>query len=184
MNTAAMFSSEWDDWNTPEQVLAPVRAFNGGPIGLDPCSNADSIVNALREYRLDRGEDGLVLTWAGFGLVFFNPPYGDEIGPFMRRADAFGGAGVEIFALVPNRTDTAWYQDNVFNVAAKLEWAGRLVHPRGRPDRRQLTLLGAGDVPVAPPESGSAPFPSAILYWGPRARRFEQFFSPFGRVWR
>lgn len=178
-----MFTSEYDDWCTPEDVLAPVRELAGGPVGLDPCSNAQSIVRATREYRLERGEDGLRLPWDGFGLVFGNYPYGDAIAAFMRRSDRYGAGGVEIVALVPNRSDTAWYQDNVANVAAKCEWRGRLVHPRGVADSPQVSLFPVDGPPPAP-ESGTAPFPSALLYWGHRARRFAEIFGAFGKVWR
>jgi hypothetical protein len=180
---AGLYSSEFDDWCTPEEVLAPIREFNEGPPGLDPCGNAQSIVRAVREYRLDRGEDGLRLTWRGFGLVFGNFPYGDAIAAFMRRADRFAAESVEILALVPNRSDTAWYQDNVSNVAAKLEWRGRLVHPRGVSDSPQVSLFPVDGPPPAP-GSGTAPFPSALLYWGHRARRFADVFAPYGKVWR
>jgi site-specific DNA-methyltransferase (adenine-specific) len=182
-----MMSSEFDDWNTPEVVLAPVREFIGGDIGLDPCSNAQSIVRARVEYRLDFGQDGLLLPWNGLGLVFLNPPYGDEIGAFMRRASKYGAEGVEIIALVPNRSDTVWYQDNIGGVAAKCEWRGRLAHPRGRADQRQRSLFALIDEAApdasAPLETGTAPFPSALLYWGPMPTRFSGYFNPFGKVW-
>jgi len=178
----ALFTSEHDDWNSPEEVLAPARAFNMGPIGLDPCSNADSIVHATVEYRLDRGQDGLRLPWNAMGLVWMNPPYGEAIGAFMRKASLWGMCGVEIIALVPNRSDTAWYQDNIGGVVAKCEWRGRLVHPRGRADKRQKSLFATAEPPAA--ESGTAPFPSVLLYWGHRPMRFATFFAPFGKVWR
>jgi hypothetical protein len=180
---AGMYTSEHNDWNTPLCVLEPIREFNGGQIGLDPASNAQSIVDATRDYRLERGENGLHLPWRGFGLVFLNPPYSDEIIPFMRRADEHGALGIEVIALVPNRSDTAWYQDNVANVAAKCEWRGRLIHPRGVADSSQVSLFPV-DGPSPVPESGTAPFPSALLYWGHRARRFTEVFARFGKVWR
>lgn len=182
---AGMFSSEFDDWNTPEEVLAPARAFAGPDgIGLDPCSNAQSIVRARVEWRLERGEDGLGRDWNGFGLVWVNPPYGDEIGWWMRKMDREAAHLVEILALVPHRTDPEWYQQNVRRVAAKCEWAGRLQHPRGRKDRSQLDWLAGPANDAEPLQVGSAPFPSVILYWGERVREFRRAFSPFGKVWR
>jgi hypothetical protein len=178
-----MFSSATVHWCSPEVVLAPVRELAGGVIGLDPCGNERSIVRAAREYRLSRGEDGLRLPWDGFGLVYGNFPYGDDIGAFMRRAATYGARGVEIVALIPNRTDTEWYQENVADVAAKCEWYGRLVHHRGVAESAQGSLFAA-EASVELDESGTAPFPSALLYWGHQARRFEQLFAPNGRVWR
>jgi hypothetical protein len=68
-------------------VLDRVRRID--PIGLDPFSNAQSIVGAKREFRLDRGEDALRLDWRGYGLVYANPPFGDEIAACMRRVVYF-----------------------------------------------------------------------------------------------
>lgn len=178
---AAIFSSEYDDWNTPACVLDRVRLID--EIGLDPFSNAQSIVGARREFRLDLGEDALRLDWRGHGLAFCNPPYGEAMGPCMRRMDYFGREGVEIVALISNRTDIQAYQDNVRGVRAKCEWRGRLKHMRGVADRRQLPLLNTGAaLPLSEGEVG-APFPSVVLYWGKRITKFKRAFFDAGEVW-
>ena len=51
-NLTALYSSEYDDWNTPAEVLREIALFDA--IGLDPCSNEQSIVNARVAWRLDR----------------------------------------------------------------------------------------------------------------------------------
>lgn len=59
-----------------------------GSIDLDPCSEAkfEQVVRAARSYSLlDRGEDGLLLPWAGH--VFCNPP-GGTVAAFWCRAFA------------------------------------------------------------------------------------------------
>jgi len=185
MNTAPMFSSQYDDWNTPEPVLTCVRRVD--EIGLDPFSNEQSIVRARTEYRLSRGQDALRLPWDGFGLVFCNPPYGDAIFDCMARIAYWGARGVEILTLVPHRTDTEWYQEHVDGVAAKCEWYGRLQHMRGVADTRQLTLLGALE-PALPAKrydgpGESAPFPSVVLYHGHRIERFIEAFEDAGEIW-
>lgn len=157
MPAAALLSSDRDDWCTPGGLLRLVRQV--GPICLDPCGNPGSIVHAVREYRLDRGEDGLRLPWAVGGLCFVNPPYGDAIGAFTRRMAREGAAGVEIIGLLPARVDTAWWQRDVVTADAICFWSGR------------LKFLGARD---------SAPFPSAIAYWGPQVERFVEVFAPYG----
>lgn len=174
---AALYSSEHQDWNTPECVLERVRFV--GPIALDPCSNAQSIVRARIEYRLERGEDGLKLPWDVGGLIFLNPPYDDEIAAFMRRANT---CGQEVIALVPHRTDTAWYHENISNLAAKCEWRGRLKHMRGVADQRQRDMFGIA--PVAAEEGDApAPFPSVVLYWGRRVVNFTAAFAGAGAIW-
>ena len=114
--------------------------------------------------------------------MFCNPPYGDAIDAFMRKMDREGGAGVEIIALIPHRTDPLWYQDNVRRVAAKLEWRGRLRHPRGVATSAQLSMFDWA-IGSEPAEIGSAPFPSVLLYWGKRARLFRAVFRHHGEIW-
>lgn len=66
------------DWNTPTEILEAVRAvFGVRGIGLDPCSNANSLVNAKVQYVLPT-HDGLVLPWVqeGVDTAFVNCPYG------------------------------------------------------------------------------------------------------------
>lgn len=58
-------------WCTPSEALAPVKAY--GPIGLDPCTEADNPAGAATFFTED--DDGLVQDWRGHGLVFVNPPY-------------------------------------------------------------------------------------------------------------
>jgi hypothetical protein len=176
-----MFSSEYDSWCTPASVLDRVRRID--ELGLDPFSNAQSIVRAKREFRLDRGEDALRLDWRGHGLVYVNPPFGDEIGDCMRRVVYFAELAVEIVALVPHRTDTAWYRDAVRLVRAKCEWYGRMKFLRGQADRQQLALLGAPAPLPALEGEASAPFPTVLLYYGRRTARFARAFEGAGEIW-
>ena len=160
-----MFSSDKVDWNTPANLFALVRQL--GPIGLDPCSNAGSIVGAKVEWRLDHGQDGLALPWTGHGLVYVNPPYGAGIIDWVEKGAGEFTNGItgedELVMLLPARTDTRWFQ----------RWAAQadaICFLRGR-----LRFLGA---------PSSAPFPSCVAYWGPRVTRFIKTFAPEGRVVR
>jgi hypothetical protein len=180
MLNGGMFSSEFDDWNTPDVVLERVRKV--GPIGLDPCSNAQSIVHAAVEWRITHGLDGLRHGWRGFGLVFCNPPYGDALLAWSRKIAREAEAGVEIITLVPHRTDTEWYRTVARACSAKCEWHGRLTHPRGAADQVQASLFGGAPV-AAPEKSGTAPFPSVVLYHGRRKAAFVEAFKDAGEVW-
>lgn len=62
--------SDRDCWATPKWLTDLLPS-----VDLDPCSNAQSTVRALRTYDLSRDEDGLRLPW--FGSVYVNPPYSD-----------------------------------------------------------------------------------------------------------
>lgn len=64
------------DWNTPPEILDPVREFFGG-IDLDPCSNPSSLVDADMAYSLPN-HNGLKEPWHRFKneTAFINCPFG------------------------------------------------------------------------------------------------------------
>lgn len=158
MLNTGMLSSKRSDWNTPLNVLELVREV--APIGLDPCGNGDSVVDA--EVTLDGTTDGLASTWQCHGLVYMNPPYGRTIGSWVAKCAYEANCGAEIIALLPARTDARWFR-NVWTADRVCFWYGR------------LKFLGA---------PSSAPFPSAIAYWGERGKRFDRVFGDHGRVVR
>lgn len=126
MNTATLFSSASDRWVTPKAVYAALDsefAFD-----FDPCP-------------LDGDGDGLstlFCQWRG-KRVFCNPPYGPEVGKWLRRGLE---ADVAVY-LLPARTDTRWFHDIVMPHASEIRFL------KGR--------LKFGDA-----KSG-APFPSMIV---------------------
>lgn len=149
----SLFSSIRHDWNTPETVLKHVREFRD--IGLDPCSNATSIVGAVTEWT----EGGLDHAWGGHGLVFVNPPYGREVSKWADKVTDEALKGVEIIALVPARTDARWFQSLAEVSDGMCFWSGR------------VKFLGA---------AASAPFPSALFYFGESVARFLSIFGCVG----
>lgn len=153
----AYLSSERLDWNTPKEILSLIRRV--APIGLDPCSNAGSIVEAQTSFDLARGEDGLKQSWQGCGLVFCNPPYGlTGLRRWASKIVKEAELGVEIIALLPARPGSAWW--------SKLCSAQPTICLlRGR-----LTFLGA---------PSPAPFPSVLFYFG-GSLKFESVFCSFG----
>ena len=152
-----LMSSDRPDWNTPANFLAVVRRF--AAIGLDPCSNAASLVGATTAWTEE--DDGLPRSWADKGLVYCNPPYGREILPWAQKMQIDGARGAEIIALLPARTDARWWQNHITNADAVCFWRGR------------LRFLGA---------ESSAPFPSAVAYWGDRRIRFAKVFGDYGWI--
>jgi len=156
----ALLSSDRMDWQTPENVLALVREFAGGQIALDPCTTVDNPTGALRW--LTPVEDGLSALWHGQGLAFVNPPYGRELRSWARKMQGEGRfSSRAIIGLVPARTDTVWWQAHITSASAICFWRGR-IRFRGAP--------------------ASAPFPSALPYWGPNVRRFREVFGPYGWI--
>jgi phage N-6-adenine-methyltransferase len=154
----ALFGSADMTWCTPPEVLELVRRL--GPIGLDPCSNGRSVVRAPVEWRGKPGVDGLAQSWVGHGLVYCNPPYGRAIKVWMQKCATEGALGAEIIALIPARTDTKWWHESV------VEGADSVCFWRGR-----IAFLGA---------TQGAPFPSALIYYGPRPADFGAIFASVG----
>lgn len=171
MLNAAMMSSAKGDWFTPEIVLYLVREL--GPIALDPCTAPFNPTRA-RSY-VTREHDGLrdECDWValarmdtvgdGGTLIYVNPPYGRGIERWLARCADAGAAGAELIALVPARTDAKWWQSHVTTADVVCFWRGR------------LRFVGA---------PSSAPFPSALAYWGPRVEKFAHVFEAYGWIAR
>ena len=168
----ATLSSKEHTWNTPPEVLDPVRRV--APIGLDPCSNPFSLVKARTSWSLEGGHNGLLPSWGGHGLVFVNPPYGDDLPVWVEKINkeasvsaALGNFGSEIVLLAPARTDAKWFQEGVLHrVRVVLFWKGR------------ISFLQRGEFP-----DGSSAFPAFLGYWGPRPGAFIREVETLGRVW-
>lgn len=67
-------TSATDDWQTPETVLVPSRAWLGGVVGLDPASSDAANRRVGAERYFDACDNGFIRPWAG--TVFLNPPGG------------------------------------------------------------------------------------------------------------
>jgi site-specific DNA-methyltransferase (adenine-specific) len=74
-----------------------------------------------------------------------NPPYGREIGRWMKKAYESSLDGATVVCLVPARTDTCWWHDYAFK--------GEVRFIRGR-----LKFGGS---------KNAAPFPSAVVVFRP-----------------
>lgn len=145
----ALLSSKRMDWQTPPEILALVEKV--APIMLDPCP-PNHIV------------DGLTTSWrTNDGLTYVNPPYGRELGQWIKKAMVEADNGAEIIMLIPARPDTRYWQDFILPFArAVCFWRGR------------IKFVGA-DAP--------APFPSAFVYWGKRNEdKFIEVFTKRGFV--
>lgn len=122
------FSSASDDWSTPQHIVDQYGNFD-----LDPCASSK---NAKAPRYFTKEDDGLSKEW--FGRVWMNPPYGREIGKWVKKAY---GSGCECVCLLPARTDTKWFHDYCTE--------GRIVFLRGR-----IKFNG---------HKNAAPFPSMIV---------------------
>lgn len=74
-----MFSSRSNEWETPEEIFRMLDREFG--FNLDPCATKE---NAKCETFYTLEDDGLKQDWGG-RRVFVNPPYGNEIGNWVKR---------------------------------------------------------------------------------------------------
>lgn len=173
------FSSEFQGYQTPPEWLERIRQV--APIKLDPATTKANPTDA--EIFLYPPYNSLEEDWrehAQGGLVFINPPYGDELDKaWAPKISDEGMRGCELISLTPARPDTAWFR--------KMTTADAMCFVRGRikfygfnPLTQQFER-GAWSVksnkwmPNSP-----AGFPSLFCYWGKRADRFREVFSSYG----
>lgn len=98
MNTEAMFSSKTDLWATPKDFFDQLDAeFN---FTLDACALPE---NAKCKAYYTPEQDGLAQPWEG--VVWCNPPYGRQIGQWVKKAHdaATRGGDCRYVASCPHR---------------------------------------------------------------------------------
>ena len=124
-----LFTSATAHWSTPVELYE--KLDNEFHFNDDPCP-------------LHSETDGLNRAWGE--RTFMNPPYGRQIGDWLRKAYEESQLGKTIVCLIPSRTDTRWWHDYVMK-------AREIRFLRGR-----LKFGGA---------QNSAPFPSAVVVFSP-----------------
>lgn len=132
MNTDVMFSSKSDLWETPQWLFD--RLNDEWHFETDVCA-VESNKKCAHYYSPE--QDGLSQTWGG--RCWCNPPYGREIGKWVKKA---AESDATVVMLLPARTDTKWFHDYCLKY-------GEITFLRGR--------LKFGD------SKNSAPFPSMIV---------------------
>ena len=132
------------EWATPQPLFDTLNARYG--FTLDVAADAS---NAKCARYFTAADDGLSQSWAN-EVVWCNPPYGRVIADWVRKARMSAlYEGTTVVMLVPARTDTAWFHDDVLACEqASVEFI------RGR------VKFGGSKV--------GAPFPSMLLIFLPR----------------
>jgi site-specific DNA-methyltransferase (adenine-specific) len=120
MNTEVMFSSETDLWSTPQTFYDELaKEFD---FKLDVCSDGKNY-KCLPTYT--KLNDGLAQNWdydSDGGWKWMNPPYGREIGLWIKKAKQEG----KTVCLLPARTDTKWFHEYIYGKAEIRFIKGRL----------------------------------------------------------
>lgn len=122
MNTEIMFSSKTDLWETPQSFYDELdKEFQ---FTLDPCATPE---NAKCEMFFTKEMNGLTQNWGG-NRVFCNPPYGKEIGKWVKKAyEESKKNDTTVVMLIPARTDTAYFHDYIYHKAKEIRFVkGRL----------------------------------------------------------
>ena len=133
-------SSKTCEWSTPQELfdlLDQTHHFT-----LDPASS-DENAKCAKHYTVE--DNGLSKDWGG-ERVFLNPPYGKEIGLWVKKAyEESLKPNTIVVCLLPARTDTRWFHDycNRYGVVSFI---------RGR-----IKFGGS---------KNNAPFPSMIVLFG------------------
>ena len=139
MNTKVMFSSNSNEWTTPDdlyQILDSEFHFT-----LDAASTDE---NAKCPRHFTAEDNGLEQNWGGES-VFCNPPYGRDVGKWVKKCYDEGRNGAVVVLLIPARTDTKYFHEYIYHKCTEIRFI------RGR-----LKFGGSKQ---------SAPFPSILVIY-------------------
>lgn len=136
----AAYMSNRMDWETPQSLFDELdREFH---FTLDAASS-DVNAKCAKHYTID--DSAFTHEWGG-NTVFCNPPYGRQIGEWVRKCSMEASReNTTVVMLLPARTDTRWFQQFILNRAEVRFLKGRL-------------RFASNGIP-----GGPAPFPSMIV---------------------
>lgn len=163
--------SNSDSWCSPPEIADPLEQFHGGPVDIDPCSNARSIIRARQAYT--RG--GLVLPWRMAKPVdrtgYQNDPYSEADAWTIKMLYELAAGNVrEHIRLCMMSTSSRW-------------WAAQCSKPRRNPRILALKRIAFLDpfAKTAGMKRQSCRFEPALIYFGPRAVKFTREFTHLTR---
>ena len=139
MRHAVHFSSQTDLWATPQKFFDHWNAAYN--FELDVCALPGN-AKCFRYFTPE--QDGLKQRWTG--VCWMNPPYGREIGAWVRKAYQSAQEGATVVCLLPSRTDTRWWHSFVVQASEVHFIQGRLKFGNSK---------------------NSAPFPSVVVVFLP-----------------
>ena len=132
------FMSQRLNWQTPKSVYEKLNTeFH---FDLDPCPAKNPPMWMKFRRGGGMGWNGLVDSWGKCNFV--NPPYGREIGKWLKKGYEESLLGKTVVFLIPSRTDTKWWHEYVMKASEIRFIQGRLKFGNA---------------------ANSAPFPSCIV---------------------
>lgn len=139
------FSSNSNEWYTPSYVFNELNKRY--KFTLDAAANEN---NAKCDRFFTQEDDGLKQCWANES-VWLNPPYGREIGKWVKKAKMESEKGSQVVMLIPARTETKYWHEYIFPHASKILFVSGRLKFGGAPN--------------------NAPFPSAVIVFGGDAKQ-------------
>jgi len=144
----SMVSSKSNEWETPQDLFDVLNEeFD---FTLDPCA---TVQNTKCDFFFIPEEDGLSRDWFE-EVVFMNPPYGRQVGKWIKKAYEESLKGAIVVCLIPATPDRSFWHDYIFPYAVQIRFL------RGR-----LKFGGMKD---------PAPFPSAIIIFAARRHYYHK----------
>lgn len=103
----ALFSSDSTEWCVPSELFNKCNN-RWGPFALDA---AATLNNTQCDVFYTKDDDALKHNW--YGRVWVNPPYGREVGRWVKYAyeQVMLGFAQRVVMLLPSRTDTKWWHE-------------------------------------------------------------------------
>jgi phage N-6-adenine-methyltransferase len=140
-------SSKSDEWETPKDFFKKYDNIYNFEIDVTATDENHLVDNY---WTID--DDALSKDWEGKSC-WMNPPYGRQIGKFMKKAYEESLMGATVVCLVPSRTDTIWWHDYAMKgeiefIRGRLKFVNR-TFPSWRPD---------GNFKIS-----AAPFPCSVI---------------------
>lgn len=122
MNKDVMFSSNSEEWATPQDFFDKLNEeFN---FTLDAAATWE---NSKCENCYTKQLSGLLMPWVASGAVWCNPPYGRNIGEWVKKGMLESYEKDQtVVMLLPVRTDTSWFHKYILGKAEIRFIRGRL----------------------------------------------------------
>lgn len=140
-------SNDTNEWGTPQWLFDQLN--EEFIFTLDP---AASHTNHKCKKYFTIEDDGLSQSWSN-EIVFLNPPYGREVGVWVKKAYEESFKNTTVVCVIASRTDTQYWHDFVMQSHEIRLIKGRL----------KFELEGKPPTP--------APFPSAVVIFHPWKRK-------------
>jgi site-specific DNA-methyltransferase (adenine-specific) len=117
MKNKDLFTSNSNEWYTPQKLFDKIQEVLDIKFTLDPCATKES---AKCEKYYTKEDNGLSKNWNN-EIVFINPPYSRELQPrFIEKAFVTSTYGSKCVLLIPSRTDTKIWHKIIFKYASKI----------------------------------------------------------------